>query len=152
MNVEEFLREQKIPFEKSSHPATYTAQGLAAEEHVPGMDVAKPVIVKAGDRFFMCVLPACCRLDLDRVADVLNVEKAELASESEMASLFGDCELGAEPPFGKLYGLATFMDESLRGGEKIVFQAGSHTESLRMRRADYEKLAQPTVASFAHHL
>jgi len=152
MTLEAYLREQNVPFETLVHPAMYTAQGLAAEEHVPGMSVAKPVVVKAGDRFVMCVLPACCRVDLDRVAELLHVERAELASESEMARLFGDCELGAEPPFGGLYGLSMLMDESLRGSEQIVFQAGSHTRAIKMNRSDYERLTQPQVASFAHHL
>jgi Ala-tRNA(Pro) deacylase len=152
MKLDAFLESQKVAFERLAHHPTYTAQGLAAEEHVPGMSVAKPVLVLAGDQYVMCVLPACSRVNLDAVAKATRADRARLAKEDEMENVFPDCELGAEPPFGNLFGIQTLMDASLREDEYIVFQAGTHTDAIKMRRADYERIASPVVASFAHHL
>ena len=101
MKLEQLLQERGIGYEKHKHRLTYTAQRMAAEEHVSGYDVAKPVVVKSGDTFTMCVVPACLRLDLERVAGLLKQPEVRLATEAEMESLFPDCELGAEPPVGR---------------------------------------------------
>ncbi len=149
MKVESFLEERGIDYGKHCHPTTYTAQGLAHAEHVSGYVVAKPVIVKSASEFAMCVLPAPKHVDLKRVADVLNEPQVRLAAESEMAELFTDCELGAEPPIGALFGLKTIMDERLHEDEFLVMQAGTHTESIRMRRDDWVRLCDPVVAPIA---
>lgn len=148
MKLESFLQEHGIGYEKHTHPRTYTAQGLAHAEHVSGYAVAKPVIVKGNSGYAMCVLPAPKQLDLRRAADALN-EEVCLASESEMATLFPDCDLGAEPPVGALFDMKTVMDARLKEDESLVMQAGTHTESVRLRRADWERLCQPIVASIA---
>jgi Ala-tRNA(Pro) deacylase len=152
MNIAEYLQKQKIPFERLSHATAYTAQELAALEHVPGRYVAKPVLVKAAGQFVLCVLPAPAMVDLERVADALGADSAKLAKEDELSAVFKDCELGAEPPFGQLYGLKTLMDQALHQDEYIVFQAGSHTDAVKMRRDDYERLVHPQVASFARQV
>ena len=149
MKLEQVLQERGIGYEKHKHRTTYTSQRLAAEEHVSGYDVAKPVVVKSGDAFTMCVLPACAHLSLDRVADLLNAKNVRLATEAEMAELFPGCELGAEPPVGAIFGLQTIMDEQLREDEYLTMQAGSHTEAVRLRREDWEKLCEPTIAPIA---
>ncbi|MCP4250573.1 MAG: YbaK/EbsC family protein [bacterium] len=146
MNLEQVLEQRGIGFEKHQHRVAYTAQRLASAEHVSGYDVAKPVVVKGGGQFTMCVLPACVRLDLARVAELLNLPNVQLASESEMNTLFPDCELGAEPPIGKLFGMVTIMDEKLREDEYVTMQAGTHTESVKLRRQDWESLCDPLVA------
>ncbi len=146
MNLERVLEQRGIGFEKHQHRVAYTAQRLASAEHVSGYDVAKPVVVKGGGQFTMCVLPACARLDLARVAELLNLPSVQLATESEMNTLFPDCELGAEPPIGKLFGLPTIMDEKLREDEYVTMQAGTHTESVKLRRRDWESLCDPLVA------
>lgn len=147
MDIVEYLQSHNVPFERMPHRTTYTAQELAAAEHVPGWNVAKPVIVNADDTTIMCVVPACCRVDLDQVARVTGARKASLATEQQMAQIFGDCELGAEPPFGKPYGLATWMDEQLLKDDYLVFQAGKHTEAVKLSREDYQRLAEPRLAS-----
>jgi len=149
MKFEQLLQERGIGYEKHKHRLTYTAQRLAAEEHVSGYNVAKPVVVKGGGGFAMCVLPACAHLDLERVAGLLRSDEVRLATETEMADLFPDCELGAEPPVGSLFGMTTIMDERLRGDEHITMQAGSHTEAVKMRREDWERLCDPLVAPIA---
>ena len=151
MKVVEFLESSSADYELTQHRPTFTAQQMAAEEHVPGMAVAKPVVVQADDDYYMCVLPACCKIDLDKLKQLLNVKELALATEDQMAKLFTDCELGAEPPFGHLYGLATIMDKTLEVDEYIVFQAGTHDKAVKMNMGDYKKLAEPKVLSFSYH-
>ena len=102
MKLIEFLDKSSAKYEVTQHRPAFSAQQMAAVEHVPGMEVAKPVVIKADGEYYMCVLPACCKVDLDVLKKHLGVEQIELARESEMAKLFSDCELGAEPPFGNL--------------------------------------------------
>ncbi len=147
MRLEMILDQREIPYKKLWHRQAFTAQEMAAEQHVPGYEVAKPVVVCGKRGFAMCVLAAPDRLDLNEAARVLGEEKLRLATEEEMKSLFPDCELGAEPPVGKLYGLRTVMDERLRDDERIFLQAGTHTTALRMRRTDWEQLCEPVVGN-----
>jgi Ala-tRNA(Pro) deacylase len=150
MKVVEFLETNSAKYEVTQHQPTYSAQQMAAAEHVPGREVAKPVLVKADGQYYMCVLPACCKVDLDALKQDLHVDQVVLAGEDEMSKLFADCELGAEPPFGNLYGLETLMDESLEADEHIVFQAGTHEQAIRIAMADYKELVSPLVLSFSY--
>ena len=147
MKLEPLLNERGIDYQKHTHVTTYTAQGMAHEEHVSGYMVAKPVVVKGAGDFAMCVLPAPAHLDLKRVAEVMGESKVRLATEAEMAELCEDCELGAEPPVGSLFGMKTFMDTRLKEDEFLVMQAGTHTESIELRREDWEKLCDPVAAA-----
>ena len=152
MKINDFLKERGVHFSVHEHPPTYTAQEVAAEEHISGDMLAKAVIVKAGDEHVMCVLSASYKLDMDKVADFLGVKSVRLADEGEMAELFPDVEVGSEPPFGNLYDLTTLVDEHLTADDEIVFQAGSHRQVIRMTYADYAGLAKPEVADLAVHL
>jgi len=151
VKVVDFLQEHSADYEIAQHRPTFTAQQMAAEEHVPGMYVAKPVVVRADSTYYMCVLPACCKIDFDALSAQLGAARVELAQESEMGELFPDCALGAEAPFGSLYGLQTIMDRSLEADEFLVFQAGTHEEAVRMDMAEYKRLAEPKVLDFSYH-
>lgn len=146
MTLEQTLRDRNIPYRKTRHRSCFTSPELAAAVHTSGYHVAKPVIVKAGSGFAMCVLSACDQVELSRVADVLGEADVAMATENEMRHLFPDCEVGAEPPVGDLYGLRTIVDERLHHDEQIVMQAGTHRDAIKMRRADWERLCKPTVA------
>jgi Ala-tRNA(Pro) deacylase len=152
MQVKEYLDQQKVKYQVCSHRPTFTAQQMAAAEHVPGMDVAKPVIIQADGKYYMCVLPACCKVDLEMLRSALDVGEIQLADEKEMAKLFPDCELGAEPPFGNLFDMPTIMDDTLGKDGFIVCQAGKHDQALRINLQDYEKLVHPQVMHFSYHL
>lgn len=147
MKLESLLMERGIGYEKHAHVVTYTAQGLANAEHVSGYMVAKPVVVKGPAGFAMCVVAAPKHVALERVAEALGEPEVRLATEAEMGELFTDCELGAEPPVGVLFGIKTVMDEQLREDEYLVMQSGKHTEALKLRRTDWERLCEPVVAS-----
>jgi len=151
MRVIEFLDKEAVHYDLSEHPPTFTAQEMAAVEHEPGRFVAKPVIVKAGDEYLMCVLPACCKIDLGRLKEQLGADSVELADETEIGKMFDDCELGAEPPFGSLYNMQTVMDKALEEDDHIKFQAGTHAKSLSMKMDDYRRLVKPKVLDFSYH-
>jgi Ala-tRNA(Pro) deacylase len=143
--LRQFLDANDAPYEILSHRPAYTAQEVAAAQHVPGRDLAKVVIVKVGERFVMAVVPAPARVDVHKVAPG---ERAAIATEEEFVRLFPQCEPGAMPPFGNLFGLPVYVDRSLTREERIVFQAGSHTETVRMRYTDFARLVQPAVGDF----
>ena len=149
MKIGEYLSQSGVTFERHSHTPAYTAQEVAKEEHVSGNILAKTVLVRDGQGFAMCVLPASHKLDMKKVGKVLKASQPRLADEQEMAKLFPDAEVGAEPPFGNLYSLRTFVDQRLAEREDIVFQAGTHREAIRMKFADYESLVKPTVKDLA---
>lgn len=151
MKLTDLLDQRGVAYERTTHPAAYTAQTLAAEEHESGYHVAKPVVVKGRGGYVMCVVPACLRLDMDRLGRLMQDDSVRLATEDEMAAIFKDCELGAEPPVGELFGMETLMDETLKDEEFLLFQSGTHTDAVRIRREDYEKVAHPRIESVARH-
>ena len=152
MPIEKFLKKAGVNYDLHKHPKAFTAQELAHEEHVSGHAVAKSVVVHAGDQPVLCVLPASCRADLAKLAEQLGVGACRLVDEAEMKALFPDAEVGAEPPFGNLYNLEMIVDEHLTEKREIVFDAGTHHESIRMDFGAYESLTHPTKADIAVHL
>ena len=152
MKIQEFLTEKGVKFETHEHRPAYTAQETAAEEHVSGDMLAKAVVVKGDKGFTMCVLPASYKLDMNKVAKALKNKTVRLADENEMAKLFPDVEVGAEPPVGKLYDMPTLVDQNLAEDDEIVFQSGTHRQCIRMKFSDYTRLSEPLIADLAVHL
>jgi Ala-tRNA(Pro) deacylase len=146
--IKNHLEENKIPYSPLAHPSAYTSQGAAAVMHVPGGEVAKTVIVAAGKDYYLVVLPASYHVNPGRLAHVIG-RPIRMATETEFSDLFPDCELGAMPPLGELYGLPVYVDESLLADKEIVFNAGTHRDAIRMNFDDFVSLARPTVCSFA---
>jgi Ala-tRNA(Pro) deacylase len=149
--LEQYLREREITYEMQHHPLAYTAQEVAASEHVPGKELAKPVIVITDDRSVMVVVPASRNIQVNRLANAVGASQARLAEEKEFESLFPDCEVGAIPPFGNLYGMDVYVDQSLAEDERIVFRAGTHMDTMRMKYADFARLVDPIVVDVAYH-
>lgn len=147
--LKEFLDNHHVKYDVINHPLAYTAQGVAAAAHIAGKDVAKAVMVKVDGNLAMAVLPAPRRLDLQQFRKEIGTERVELATEQEFADKFPDCQPGAEPPFGNLYGLDTIVADRLGEDEDIAFNAGSHTEIIRLAYRDYEELVHPKVAHIA---
>ena len=150
MTVLEYLDEQRCSYKVTEHNPVFTAEQLASAEHVPGRQVAKPVVICADARFYLCVLPADRRIDLYALQKHLKAKNVRLANEPEMQRLFADTELGAEPPLGNLYNLPTLMDKKLAKDKEIVFQAGTHKQAVWMSMKQYKKLANPTIGSFSY--
>ena len=147
--LEGYLRENRVLFEAQHHPRAVTAQEVAASEHVPGKMLAKTVMVLADGEMVMLALPAPYQVDLEKAAAALGAKEARLAEEEEFEDTFPDCEVGAMPPFGNLYGVPVYVDETLAEDETIVFRSGTHTETMSVSYADFERLVEPTVAQFA---
>ncbi len=147
--LEELLAKDCARYELFTHPPARSAQRTAQAEHVPGAEEVKVVILRVDARDVMAVLPATHHVDLLKLKSLLEVQQACLVSEEELRSLFPDCEAGAMPPFGHLYGLPVVLDRSLVKSRRIVFNAGSHTEAIRMSYDDYARIANPLVGDFA---
>lgn len=152
MKIAEYLTEKAVAYKSHEHVPAYTAQEVAAEEHISGNMLAKAVVVHSSEGYAMCVLPASFKLDMAKVGKALGAKDVRLADESEMARLFDDSEVGAEPPFGNLYNMPTLVDEHLAEDDEIVFQAGTHRQAIRMKYGDYAKLVEPNVCDLAIHL
>jgi len=147
--LKEFLDEHNVKYVSITHSRAYTAQEVAATAHIRGKEFAKTVMVKLDGKMAMAVLPATRKVDLEALKQAAGAHKAELATEQEFQYLFPECETGAMPPFGNLYGMETYVDTSLTEDEEIAFNAGSHIELVRMAYRDYERLVQPKVAPIA---
>jgi len=147
--LKQHLDKNRVKYVTITHSPAFTAQEVAATAHIPGREMAKTVMVKLDGKIVMVVLPAAERVVFDLLRDATGARSAELAGEAEFASLFPGCERGAMPPFGNLSGLDVYVDRDLASDETIAFNAGSFTEVIRMRYADFARLVQPKVAKFA---
>lgn len=144
-----YLISNDVRFELIDHPQAISAQRLAQSMHVSGYEVAKSVVVDADGQQLIAVLPAPAEVDTLRLAWMLGAWHAELCDEETLQGMFPDCELGAEPPFGGLYGLPVVLDASLQNAPFLVMRAGSHTQALRMPLEDFLELERPQICSFA---
>ncbi len=148
--LKRFLDENEVPYESIRHFVAYTAQETAASAHIRGRELAKTVMVKIDGRMAMAVLPATRRLDLDRLVHAAGAGQAALSTEREFSQMFSDCEPGAMPPFGNLYGMDVYVDTHLAQDEHIAFNAGTHEELIQISYCDFERLVGPTVADLAY--
>jgi Ala-tRNA(Pro) deacylase len=146
--LKELLDREQVKYLSIAHSPAYTAQEIAASAHIPGREIAKTVMVKLDDKMAMAVLPATGQVDLDRLRDLAGVGEARLAREDEFKLHFPECDTGAMPPFGNLYGLEVWADRGLAKQERIAFNAGSHAELIQMAYSDFERLVQPKLAEF----
>ena len=147
--LQDFLDERHVKYITMTHSPSYTAQEVAASAHVPGREMAKTVMVKLDGKIAMAVVSANDGVDFQMLKKVTHCNKAELASEEEFRDLFPDCEVGAMPPFGNLYGVTVCADRHLSEDREIAFNAGSHRELMRLSYRDFEELVHPTVGEFA---
>jgi Ala-tRNA(Pro) deacylase len=147
--LKEFLEGHNIKYVTISHSQAFTAQEIAATAHVPGRQLAKTVMVKIDGTMAMAVLPASHRVDFDQLKKATGAKRVELATEQEFKDLFPECEIGAMPPFGNLYGMEVFAAESLAEAEDIAFNAGSHTELISIAYKDFEARAKPKLMKFS---
>ena len=147
--LKEFLDQNQVKYVAVSHSVAYTAQEIAASAHVKGKELAKTVMVKVDGKMAMAVLPASFQVDLEQLRDAAEANRVELAGESEFKGLFPQCEVGAMPPFGNLYGMDVYSARELAEDDEIAFNAGTHTELVKLAYADFERLVKPRVLEFA---
>jgi Ala-tRNA(Pro) deacylase len=144
--LKEFLDSHRVKYVSIGHSAAYTAQEIAASAHVSGRELAKTVIVKADGKLAMAVVPASHKVSLEHLRDLTGAGRVELAGEQDFKGAFPGCDIGAMPPFGNLYGMPVYVSETLAEDAEIAFNAGSHTELIRLPFADFQRLVEPRVA------
>ncbi|MBU0595118.1 YbaK/EbsC family protein [Candidatus Bipolaricaulota bacterium] len=145
-----FLDEYGVKYVSVQHSPAYTAAEVAESAHIPGLELAKTVMVWINDEMAMAVVPASHRVDFEQLAEVAGAVEVQLASEEDFKELFPTCDTGAMPPFGNLYEMRVFVEKALTEDFEIAFSAGSHAEVIRLAYADYERLVEPTVGRFSH--
>lgn len=145
-----YLDENNIKYITIKHSPAFTAQEIAAVSHVPGKNLAKVVIINIKGKLAMAVLPASYKVNVDELKEQLGTDSVKLAHEKEFMNLFPDCEVGAMPPFGNLYGMDVYVAKDLTEEEYIYFNSCTHTELIQMKYEDFQKLIQPKILEFAH--
>src|SRR5262245_19075782 len=146
--LREFLDHEHVNYTMCSHEPAFTAQEIAASAHISGKELAKTVMLNLDGRMAMAVLPADQKIALPAFRESIGVPKARLATEDEFKDLFPDCETGAMPPFGNLYGMDVYVAPNLAEDQEIAFNAGTHTELMKMSYKDFERLVKPKILSF----
>lgn len=149
--LKDFLDSNKIKYVAITHSSAYTAQEIAASAHIPGKELAKTVILKVDGKMIMAVLPASDKVDFELIKEATGTGSIRLADEHEFVDKFPGCEPGAMPPFGNLYGVDVYAAKSLTEDEEIAFNAGTHTELIKMNYKDFEKLVHPKIVEFSYH-
>ena len=147
--LKRFLDEHHVPYVTIIHSPAYTAQQVAQATHIPGKELAKSVMVWMDGEMTMAVVPASYRVDLRQLAFAAGKKDCELASERDFSHIFPGCELGAMPPFGNLWGVSTYVSDTLAEDERIAFSAGRHTEVMVLPYRDYQRLVEPRVLGFS---
>jgi Ala-tRNA(Pro) deacylase len=142
-NLTDYLREHRVKYTTISHTPAYTAQEIAASAHMTGMQIAKTVMVKIDGKLCILVEPANCKVDLKALQTELGAHSVELAHEYEFEDMFPGCETGAVPPIGELFDVDVYVDDVIKYQDEIAFSAGNHSELVKMRYTDFEKLVKP---------
>lgn len=143
--LKDFLSQNRVAHQVIQHPLAFTATSVAGAAHIPGKEMAKTVVVSLDGHHVLAVLPAHRKVDLERLREATGAGTAELADERTFAREFPECEPGAMPPFGHLYGMPVYVEPHLALDAQIAFNAGTHTELIRMAYRDFERLAHPTL-------
>ncbi len=147
--ITNYLMENAVSYRHKIHPVAYTSLETAAVDHVPGRELAKTVVLKSDGNLILAVLPADCVIDLEILKKGIGSKNLALASETEFTWRFPSCQPGAMPPFGKLFGLPLYCDRTLAGQLEIEFNAGTHTDTIRMEFSEFERLEAPVIREFA---
>ncbi|MES2657679.1 MAG: YbaK/EbsC family protein [Verrucomicrobiota bacterium] len=148
-SLKHYLDERKTKYITIIHSPAYKAQEVAHSAHIPESGLAKTVMVIIDGALAMAVLPANRRVRVEELRRVTDRDDIRLAHEDEFKACFPDCEAGAMPPFGNLYDMSVYVSPELAMEPDIIFNAGSHTELIKMGWLDYKSLVKPRIAEFA---
>jgi Ala-tRNA(Pro) deacylase len=150
--IKELLDKEHVTYQAFEHNLAFTALETAQAQHLPGHQVIKSVLVSADGKWVLCVLPSTHKIDFDKFKKTFLFKEVTLAKEEDVASLFPRCEVGAMPPFGKLAGIPVYVDISLAENDAIAFNAGTHTDLLKIKYKDYIRIAKPIFGEFSVHI
>ena len=152
LKIKELLDKESIAYEVLEHNPAFTASEIAEAQHLPGHQVVKSVILNADGKWILCMLPATHKIDFEKLKRAFKLTEVSLANEGIMAVLFPGCEVGAMPPFGQLARMPVFVECNLLENEAVAFNAGTHTELLKMRFKDFMRLVKPISGDFSIHI
>jgi len=144
-----YLDSNKVDYQVVEHEPAFSAHEVAVATHIPESEIAKAVLLHIDDHFWMAVLRADQRINQQLIKRAFGAKHVRLSHEEDLALKFPDCQLGAMPPFGNLYGLPVLVEESLAEDEDILFNACTHTKAVRMKFKDFRRLVKPVIAGFA---
>lgn len=147
--IRDYLDSQDVSYEPIHHSQAFTGQEVAHSMHISGKKLAKTLVLEGDGKLVMAVIPASHRLNLQDLRAAMEVHRLEMLPEGELVKLFPDCDLGAIPPFGSLYGLAVWVDRTVSDAEDVVFCAGTHEDCVRMKYSDFAKLSKPRLGRFS---
>ena len=147
--IRDYLDSQNVSYETLHHPQAFTAQEVAHSLHVSGKKCEKVVVARRDSKPVLVVMPASHRLNFQELKATLKANQLEMLVENELVGLFPDCDLGAVPPFGNLYGIDVWVDRAVASAEKVIFCAGTHEDCIRMRYSDFAKLTRPFLGHFS---
>jgi Ala-tRNA(Pro) deacylase len=144
----EALDRASADYEMLEHPRTETARAEAQALGLDPEDVAKTLVVKTPEGNLRVVLPASASLDVRRLREVVGGGgQTHLASEEDLAREYPEFELGAVPPFGGLRTDRVLVDTRVAARDRVVFEAGDHSHSLRVRVPDLMRAAHDPVVA-----
>lgn len=152
IKIKEFLEKERINYQVLEHNLAYTASEIAEAQHLPGHQVVKSVLVNGDGKWLLFVLPATRKIDFDKLKKALLLQNVDLANEGKVASLFPGCDVGAMPPFGHFAGIPVYADTNLLENETIAFNAGTHTDMIKIKFKDYMRIAKPMLCDFSVHI
>jgi len=147
--IRDYLDSQNVPYETLHHSQAFTAQEVAHSLHISGKKCAKAVVARGDNKPVLVLMPASHRVDFQQLSTALKVKQVQMLDESELVGLFPDCDLGAVPPFGNLYGVDVWVDRAVASAETVLFCAGTHEDCIRMSYSDFAKLTRPFVGHFS---
>ncbi|MBN9228554.1 MULTISPECIES: aminoacyl-tRNA deacylase [Legionella] len=147
LSIRKYMKDHDIAYETINHPKAYTASQCAQGAHIKRNNFAKSVIVKLDGKFVLVAIPANIRLNLEQLKKEAHAKRAEIAQEFEFQDRFKDCEIGALPIFGELYGMDVYLADSLAHKEWLVFNAGNHDQLLKIKCIDFLNLIHPKTLS-----
>ena len=147
--IRDYLDSQNVPYETLHHSQAFTAQEVAHSLHVSGKKCVKAVVASGDDKLVILVMPASYRVNFQELKSTLKANQLEMLVESELVGLFPDCDVGAVPPLGNLYGIDVWVDRAVANSEKVLFCAGTHEDCIRMRYSDFAKVTRPYLGHFS---
>jgi Ala-tRNA(Pro) deacylase len=150
--IQEYLESRDIFYDVIEHAPADSAMRAAQAAHIPGDQMAKPVLLGDDESYLLAVVPATHRLDLDRL-NQLTARSLVIMNEDEMEIAFADCDRGALPAVGEPYGIDTVVDTALLKVEDIYFEFGDHEHLIHLKGDQFRKLTQDVQrAHVSHHL
>jgi Ala-tRNA(Pro) deacylase len=146
----EFLETHHLKYETIAHSETQTSLATVNWINCDAAQLAKIIVCEIDNyRTSLFLLPAAEVMDLKELKKNINAKKINILPETKLEEIFNDCEIGAQPTYGSLYNLPTFLPEHSDKNKDIYFNAGTHTDVLRVPYSEFDDVEQPYITNFS---